>query len=247
MSEIEQQKHDEEIHALHAEIKILRQQCNTNMEVLTRKERELAVLRDSLRVEDGVVGYISDDEPEDDVEEETPSSPNTAPPNLTHDYGPSQAEALATLLAHGRNHSFDSGSKAIVPSNMQSLSFNDLVVQLESMNAELAKARSDNEKAQRALKVEKESLSNAKMIISSLERANKSMMEDLRARLQDSNAAIASLLEKSMESEKTSAKLRAELESFKKSQGSHLMREEETALVIIPPTPAPLLLTETID
>ena len=71
------------------------------------------------------------------------------------------------------------------------------------------------------LKTEKESLANAKMIISSLEKANKSMMEDLRSRLHDSNTAIASLLEKSMESEKTTAKLQAELEALRKEKAKN--------------------------
>lgn len=213
-------QHDEEINALHAEVRILRQQCNTNMQVLTRKERELAVLRDSLQVEDLNVGYISDDnsEGEDDVVQS--ASVNIS----TTDYGPSQAEALATLFSQGGNHSFDSGASGAVRN------------QIESLKVELARSRAEHEKCLRQLKIEKESLSNAKMIISSLERANKSMMEDLRSRLQDSNSAIASLLEKSIESEKTSSKLRAELAEALQRERERFYDRQSTsqALVVLP-------------
>jgi len=234
--ETAERKHDEEVHNLHAEIRILRQQCDTNMEVLTRKERELTVLRDSLMVgDDAAVGYISDDEEEDDDDGKHDMSVPTSP--IPAEYGPSQAEALATLLAaHGGNRSFDSDSR-----NEEQLSKN-----LQVVKAELNKTRVDYDKVKRELKVQKESLSNAKMIISSLERANKSMMEDLRARLQDSNTAIASLLEKSLESEKTCGALRNELETLKRAQSMQQAEEEEMALAL-PPSPHPLLLTETID
>lgn len=246
-------RRDEEISALHAEIKILRQQCTTNMEVLTRKERELAVLRDSLRVDDDGVGYISDDDEADDDEPNAESLPvSKSIHHLSVDYGPSQAEALATLLSHtSANHSYDSGlnrdrtvviqAAATAVAEASSTTSNE---ELESLRAELSKARTESEKTHRQLLVEKESLSNAKMIISSLERASKTMMEDLRARLQDSNTAIASLLEKSMESEKTSARLRSELDALKRSH--YTSEPDETHLMLAPP-PQPLLLTETID
>ena len=250
-------RRDDEMNALHAEVKVLRQQCKTNMEVLARKERELAVLRDSLRVDDDGVGYISDDEPDDDEQQPSiPSPPTKSPHPLPAEYGPSHAEALATLLSHtGGNHSFDSGgvplaamepalTAAVEPPSLSN-------EEMESLKAELVMARVDFEKAQRQLNVEKESLSNAKMIISSLERANKTMMETLRARLQDSNTAIASLLEKSLESEKTNARLRSErdatlseLDALKRHQ--YVIEPEEPQLILAPP-PQPLLLTETID
>jgi hypothetical protein len=118
------------------------------------------------------------------------------------------------------------------------------IKEMEVLKAELVKSKSEYEKVQRQLKVEKESLSNAKMIISSLERASKSMMEDLRARLQDSNTAIASLLEKSLESERISAKLRMELDALKRKRQRP---EFDDLLLALPPPPTPLLLTETID
>jgi hypothetical protein len=64
------------------------------------------------------------------------------------------------------------------------------------------------------------------MIISSLEKANKGMMEDLRSRLQDSNTAIASLLDKSMEHEKASEVLRREVEKLKQEKVDEQRKHE---------------------
>jgi hypothetical protein len=243
-------RREDEMTALHAQVKLLRQQCNTNMEVLARKERELAVLRDSLRVDNDGVGYISDDDPDDDEQQPSiPSPPSKSTHPLPPEYGPSHAEALATLLSHaGGNHSFDSGTlpstSAVPDTNFvpdASVSSNE---ELESLKTDLLKARVEYEEAQRQLKADKESLSNAKMIISSLERASKSMMETLRARLQDSNTTIASLLEKSMESEKTNARLRSELDARERH---HYAIEPEEPQLMLAPAPQPLLLAETID
>jgi hypothetical protein len=183
-----------DVDLLNAEIQKLRNQCTINMEVLTRKERELGVLRDSLKVEDDV-GYISDDisDGDDDTEPEQVAS--------LGQYGPSQAEALATLMAQSESSSFDLGIASS---------------ELEALKIKLAEAQTDHERDLKEHKSEKESLANAKMIISALEKSNKSMMEDLRMRLQDSNTAITSLLAKSMESEKSTAKLRRELETVRK-------------------------------
>ena len=84
------------------------------------------------------------------------------------------------------------------------------------------------------------------------------MMEDLRSRLHDSNAAIASLLEKSMDSEKTIARLRAELETTREENVRlETAAQNDTGLtdeVDAPPSPtgsteeiAAVLATETID
>jgi len=56
------------------------------------------------------------------------------------------------------------------------------------------------------------------MIISSLEKANKAAMEDLRTRLQHSNDAIASLLDKSMEHEETTAELKEEIDTLRRTK-----------------------------
>ena len=186
-----EQKSSEDNQQLLAEIQSLREQCSTNMEVLAKKERELAVLRSSLKVDENDAGYISDDASEGD--EDTDNSISTARLNV---YGPEQTEALATLLAAG-------GS---------------MPGQDSDLREEVVKAIREKEKAAKERDAERESLANAKLIISSLEKANKSMMEDLRSRLQDSNSAIASLLDKSMEHEKNSNTLREELEKLKKEK-----------------------------
>jgi len=173
-----------------AEIVSLRGQCMTNMEVLTKKERELEVLRDSLEVSDGV-GYISDESDEDD--DDVPQLRSVTPPN---GYGTAQAEAMATLLVHGSG--VDGGGGEV-----------------QRLHIELLKSNREKERAAKELRIQQESLANAKMIISSLERANKTMLEDLRSRLQDSNTAIASLLDKSAENEKSSTSLKLELEKLK--------------------------------
>ena len=187
-------KHEEEKTKQRTEILMLRDQCKTNLEVLAKKERELEVLRDSLDVGDGT-GYISDDASSDGGDEmglEPPMSPGG--------YSHSQTEALATLMANG---SMDATANS---------------VEIEKLHKELKKAALEKEKAAKELKTQRESLANAKMIISSLERANKSMMEDLRQRLQESNTAIASLLDKSTQSEKQATSLKAELERLKREK-----------------------------
>lgn len=199
---------DDELNALRSEVQNLRKQCSTNLEVLTKKERELAVLRDSLKVEDEC-GYISDDGSEGS---EDPSADQRALAALgrqlnTSNYGVPQTEALATILAQGGGNALDIDAGDV--------SGND---ETECLKRELFKLRSDKERSSKELKAEKESLANAKLIISSLEKANKSMMEDLQSRLQDSNSAIASLLEKSMEGEKTAGTLRAELDAVRKEK-----------------------------
>jgi hypothetical protein len=191
------------------EIQSLREQCTTNMEVLAKKERELSVLRSSLKVDDDDGGYISDDV--SDGEED--SNPVQASPARLNGYGRSQSqtEALVTLLSH-------TGTGIHVPSRAQ---------ELDVIKSELSKKRAELERSAKDLQEERESLANAKMIISSLEKANKSMMEDLRSRLQDSNTAIASLLDKSVENEKTTACLQEEVEKLQKERDEEKKKFEE--------------------
>jgi hypothetical protein len=206
-----------DVEGLNVEIDKLRKQCYTNMEVLTRKERELGVLRDSLEVEDDV-GYISDDDDMSDGYDDAEPDPVST----LGQYGSSQVEALATLMAQSESNSFDLGNVQV--SN-----------ELEAMKEKLAKAQADHERNLKELKSEKESLANAKMIISALEMSNKSMMEDLRMRLQDSNSAITSLLAKSMESEKSTSKLRIQLETVRKesAEDKEKLRLEIEALQVV--------------
>ena len=189
---------DESNENLRAEIQSLREQCSTNMEVLAKKERELSVLRSSLKVDENDAGYISDDASDaDDDDDETDT---VMSPAQLNGYGPAETEALATILAHSGTRGVDLTGRS---------------QEVESLRIELMKALGEKEKAAKDIQTERESLANAKMIISSLEKANKSMMEDLRSRLHDSNTAIASLLDKSMDHEKTSNTLKEEVEKLK--------------------------------
>lgn len=71
------------------------------------------------------------------------------------------------------------------------------------------------EQAEKSAKDALENLANAKAIISSLEESNKKMNGDLRSRLQDSNAAIVSLLEQNCKFEKETKELKDEIERLK--------------------------------
>ena len=182
---------NQHIAQLNQEIKSLREQLSTNMEVLAKKGRELSVLRDSLNLDDYDVGYISDDNTEgyDDTE--------TEPATTSSGVFPTSA-----LTIYGGNPNAAETSDAAA-------------AEIQMLRNELVKTQKEREANSAELQAEKESLANAKMIISSLEKANKSMLEDLRSRLQDSNTAIASLLEKSMEHEKSTAALKKELDEVK--------------------------------
>jgi hypothetical protein len=92
-------------------------------------------------------------------------------------YSHVQAETWATLMANS------------------SLDATQILLKSKSSARISKKAAFYKEKLAKELKTQRESLVNAKMIISSLERANNSMMEDLRQRLHDSSTAIASLTE----------------------------------------------------
>ncbi|GKY92505.1 hypothetical protein MPSEU_000220800 [Mayamaea pseudoterrestris] len=194
---------DNQVDSMRQEILSLREQCQTNMELLAKKERELAVLRDSLKVDDGDVGYISDDATEASELEETRTATPASSSLAITTYSPSQTEALATLLAHGGGQIFSDTQQGSILKEMRHL------------HDELIRARTDAATYQKQWRLETESLVNAKMIISSLEKANKSMMQESRTRLQDSNTAIASLLEKSMEGERTTIQLRRDLEKLR--------------------------------
>jgi hypothetical protein len=189
---------------LRTEIQRLRQQCTTNLEVLAKKERELSVLRSSLKVDENESGYISDDasdEEDDDVGTDVGSIISAA---KLSGYGPADVEAYATILAQA-------SGKIAMPGNVQ-------MQEIESLKRDLMEALGEKELASKELQARHESLANAKMIISSLEKANKGMMEDLRSRLQDSNTAISSLLDKSKEQENTANDLREKLRRLEQAK-----------------------------
>jgi hypothetical protein len=217
------QQKDVELDFLRSEVDRLRQECSANLEALTRKERELGVLRDSLKVdEDEGMGYISDDASEGSDEDFNgiDSQISATPSKLSNvSMGTAQVEALASFIAHqGGSRSFDLGHSSIGTGNKGMPMLEAATREIEAMKRELEESRKEREKVTKALRSEKESLSNAKMIISALEKSNKSMTEDLRSRLQDSNTAITSLLAKSMESERNNSALRKALEKERKDQ-----------------------------
>jgi len=192
-----QQSQGQDETKLHNDIRRLRDECKTNMEVLTKKEQELQVLRDSLEVGDDV-GYISGDESDEDVGE---YELDVGSVQTRCTYDASRAQALATLLVH-------SGSGVEITGSVDPY-------ENEQLKDEVKRAKRDNQSLREELKSERDSLANAKMIISSLEKANKTMLEDLRLRLQDSNTAIAGLLDKSMTNERAANDTKEELENLK--------------------------------
>jgi hypothetical protein len=185
---------DAEETKLNAEVSALQQQLSASMETLSKKELALEVLRASLETKNDV-GSISE---ESDEEKEGTSTKRPSTPSKNDR---STSEAIAAVLAKG-------GSGIDVASSVT-------LQELNKCRTELAFAQEENERATKELNAEKDNLANAKMIISSLERANKNMIEDLRQRLQDSNKAISSLLDQSHQHEKSSAELKDELEKLK--------------------------------
>jgi hypothetical protein len=198
MRRVRSQFYNSDNNQLRTEIQRLRQQCTTNMEVLARKERELSVLRSSLKVDENESGYISDDASDDEDEDDGTDVRSILSAAKLNGYGPADAEAYATILSQANG-------RIEMPGNAQ-------IQEIEALKRDLMEALGEKESASKELQARRESLANAKMIISSLEKANKGMMEDLRSRLEDSNTAISSLLDKSKESEKAANDLREKLQ-----------------------------------
>eukprot|EP00535_Pseudo-nitzschia_heimii_P003308 CAMPEP_0197179674 /NCGR_PEP_ID=MMETSP1423-20130617/4541_1 /TAXON_ID=476441 /ORGANISM="Pseudo-nitzschia heimii, Strain UNC1101" /LENGTH=1168 /DNA_ID=CAMNT_0042629615 /DNA_START=271 /DNA_END=3777 /DNA_ORIENTATION=+ len=203
MRRMRSQSHHIDNNKLRDEIHRLRQQCSTNMEVLAKKERELSVLRSSLNVDENESGYISDDASDDEDEDGGADVASIMSAAKLSSYSSADAEAYATILsqAHGRIE---------IPGSQ--------IQEIESLKKDLMEALGEKESASKELQLRRESLANAKMIISSLEKANKAMMEDLRLRLQDSNNAISSLINKSKTQESTTDDLRNEVERLQKEK-----------------------------
>merc|ERR1712161_3296 len=88
----------------------------------------------------------------------------------------------------------------------------------------LSKAK---EKAENESKVNAESLTNAKLIISSLEQSNKTMAQDFKSRLQESNGAIGSLLENSGKYKKEASMLKVEMTRLKNSKENEIKNLNE--------------------
>ncbi len=188
---------------LRTEISRLRQQCSTNMEVLAKKERELSVLKASLKVDENESGYISDDA-SDEEDEDAGTEVGSIMSATKIGYGPADAEAYATILSQANG-------RIGMPAAAQ-------IQEIESLKRDLMEALGEKESASKELQARRESLANAKMIISSLEQANKGMMADLRSRLQDSNTAISSLLNKSKQHENAADELRQKMQALEQER-----------------------------
>mmetsp|Transcript_38440 Transcript_38440/g.115229 ORF Transcript_38440/g.115229 Transcript_38440/m.115229 type:complete len:1174 (-) Transcript_38440:230-3751(-) len=184
------------------EISRLREECAANNELLAKKESELHVLRESLN--EPSTGYISDEDDEEFIDDDGTKSCVSLP-----------TDSLELLLVQGNETVRTMTASKIASENNE---------KIKAMEDELESIRREKERAAKDRKKQEESLANAKMIISSLEQANNSMLEDLRSRLNDSNTAIVSLLDKSTKHEEANAKLQAKIEDLEKK------RKEEKSL-----------------
>lgn len=161
-------------------------------EQLAKKEKELSVLKESLN--EPSTGYISDDDDFDEDDDEgaagiVPTDAAALQASIT-----AEAENLQLLLKQAQE-----GVSSTSTTNER----------LEALENEV---RLQQDTAAKQLKEKDDALANAKMIISSLEQSNKSMLEDLRSRLHDSNTAIVSLLSKNQGYEQEVKELRTSKE-----------------------------------
>ena len=146
-------------------------------EQLTKKEKELSVLKESLN--EPSTGYISDDDDFDDDEDD----------GVTGIVPTDAAELQATISAEAEN-------LQLLLKQAQQVGSSSTSTTNERLKALEEEVRLQQDLAAKQIKQKDDALANAKMIISSLEQSNKSMLEDLRNRLHDSNTAIVSLLSK---------------------------------------------------
>jgi len=208
------QECDGELINCQSEMQLLRDQLDAKDAMLANKEQELEVLRQTV---DGrsAVGYVSD--PDEDSEDGADVNGNkVAVPGVIS--LPSAAEVFAAQ--YGPSSSVVGGSIAgnsltVVADPEESSALKERLLAAEN---EKINAMQELQKTAKELDLQKSSLANAKMIISSLEKANKAAMEDLRTRLQHSNDAIASLLDKSMEHEETTAELKEEIDTLRRTK-----------------------------
>ena len=165
-------------------------------EQLTKKEKELSVLKESLN--EPSTGYISDDDDFDDDEDD----------GVTGIVPTDAAELQATISAEAEN-------LQLLLKQAQQVGSSSTSTTNERLKALEEEVRLQQDLAAKQMKQKDDALANAKMIISSLEQSNKSMLEDLRNRLHDSNTAIVSLLSKNqnLEGEVKDLKTRKEEEA----------------------------------
>lgn len=165
-------------------------------EQLTKKEKELSVLKESLN--EPSTGYISDDDDFDDEDDD----------GVTGIVPTDAAELQATISAEAEN-------LQLLLKQAQQVGSSSTSTTNERLKALEDEVRLQQDLAAKQMKEKDDALANAKMIISSLEQSNKSMLEDLRNRLHDSNTAIVSLLSKNqnLEGEIKNLKARREEEA----------------------------------
>ena len=165
-------------------------------EQLTKKEKELSVLKESLN--EPSTGYISDDDDFDDDEDD----------GVTGIVPTDAAELQATISAEAEN-------LQLLLKQAQQVGSSSTSTTNERLKALEEEVRLQQDLAAKQMKQKDDALANAKIIISSLEQSNKSMLEDLRNRLHDSNTAIVSLLSKNqnLEGEVKDLKTRREEEA----------------------------------
>jgi len=170
-------------------------------EQLAKKEKELSVLKESLN--EPSTGYISDDDDFDEDDDEGAAG-----------IVPTDAAALqASISAEAEN------LQLLLKQAQEGLSSTSTTN--ERLKALENEVHLQQDMAAKQLKEKDDALANAKMIISSLEQSNKSMLEDLRNRLHDSNTAIVSLLTKNQSYEQEVKELRTR----KEEEGSRLRNE----------------------
>mmetsp|Transcript_19935 Transcript_19935/g.40559 ORF Transcript_19935/g.40559 Transcript_19935/m.40559 type:complete len:479 (-) Transcript_19935:2296-3732(-) len=173
-------------------------------EQLSKKEKELSVLKESLN--EPSTGYISDDDDFDDEDDNGAAFVDAAARQANIS---AEADNLQLLLL-----SQGSAAGAAASANYAD--------RLKSLEKEVASFRTEQDNAAKQIKEKEEALVNAKMIISSLEKSNKSMLEDLRNRLHDSNTAIVSLLSKNQN-------LEGEMEELRKAKDEEVKAKDEQA------------------
>ena len=187
-SEKARQEYQQSLAESQFEIQRLTDDFAMNTERLVKRENELGVIQESLKVnqsESAVTGYFSDSDDEDDED------------NASGMVAPDAAVRQAQITAEAENLQKFLGRGNAPGSPMSAATLE----RMKSMQSESANWERDRQELSKTIKEKDDALANAKMIISSIEQSNKTMMEDLRTRLHDSNTAIVSLLSKNQTAE----------------------------------------------
>mmetsp|Transcript_18335 Transcript_18335/g.22750 ORF Transcript_18335/g.22750 Transcript_18335/m.22750 type:complete len:816 (+) Transcript_18335:647-3094(+) len=189
--ELLQKNKDTELIKYQCEVEALQKRCSNQLEQLADKDRDINKLKSKLQT-------------------------------LKENSQPTQHDSDPVQNAQKQNTDNDNNDTSSISST--GTKDNDLLETLEesvkqniSLNAELAVVMAEKEKIQEELRQNAQNLANAKMIISSLEKANNDKVEDLKAKITESGAVINDLVHKSATQEEITDKLRTELEAAKKT------------------------------